>query len=90
MFALDTVIIFLVLGVVVGFFAGLLGIGGGGIMVPVLTAYFLYKNVPVDYVVHMALGTSMASIIVTSASSLYSIQLSMKSLVKTPESVKKA
>ena len=71
MFALDTVIIFLVLGVVVGFFAGLLGIGGGGIMVPVLTAYFLYKNVPVDYVVHMALGTSMASIIVTSASSLY-------------------
>ena len=71
MFALDTVIIFLVLGVVVGFFAGLLGIGGGGIMVPVLTAYFLYKNVPVDYVVHIALGTSMASIIVTSASSLY-------------------
>jgi len=73
-FALDTVIIFLILGAVVGFFAGLLGIGGGGIMVPVLTAYFLYKNVPVDYVVHLALGTSMASIIVTSASSLYAHQ----------------
>lgn len=71
MFALDTVIVFLVLGTIVGFFAGLLGIGGGGIMVPVLTAYFLYKEVPVEFVVHLALGTSMASIIVTSASSLY-------------------
>ena len=74
MFALDTVVVFLLLGCVVGFFAGLLGIGGGGIMVPVLTAYFLYKNVPVEYVVHLALGTSMASIIVTSASSLYAHQ----------------
>ncbi len=68
---LETVIIFLLLGIVVGFFSGLLGIGGGGIMVPVLTSYFLYKNVPVELVVHLALGTSMASIIVTSASSLY-------------------
>jgi len=72
--AFDTVIIFLTLGLVVGFFAGLLGIGGGAIMVPALTAFFLYKNVPVDYVVHLALGTSMASIIVTSASSLYAHQ----------------
>lgn len=68
---LETVLIFLLLGVVVGFFSGLLGIGGGGIMVPVLTSYFLYKQVPVEFVVHLALGTSMASIIVTSASSLY-------------------
>ena len=74
MLALDTVIIFLLLGVVVGFFAGLLGIGGGGIMVPVLTSFFLYKQVPVEHVVHLALGTSMASIIITSASSLYAHQ----------------
>tara|TARA_R110002049_G_scaffold13509_2_gene58527 strand:+ start:161388 stop:162188 length:801 start_codon:yes stop_codon:yes gene_type:complete len=70
----DTVVIFLLLGAVVGFFAGLLGVGGGGIMVPVLTSYFLYKNVPVEFVVHMALGTSMASIIMTSAASLYAHQ----------------
>ncbi|MFK7795488.1 MAG: sulfite exporter TauE/SafE family protein [Gammaproteobacteria bacterium] len=70
----DSVVIFLLLGGVVGFFAGLLGVGGGGIMVPVLTSYFLYKNVPVDSVVHLALGTSMASIIMTSASSLYAHQ----------------
>lgn len=74
MLALDTVIIFLSLGVVVGFFAGLLGVGGGGIMVPVLTTFFIYKNVPIESVVHLALGTSMASIIVTSASSLYAHQ----------------
>ena len=74
MFGFDSVVIFLLLGAVVGFFAGLLGVGGGGIMVPVLTSYFLYKNVPVEFVVHLALGTSMASIIMTSASSLVAHQ----------------
>lgn len=61
---------FLLLGAFVGFMAGLLGVGGGGIMVPVLTTLFLYQGVPTDDVVHLALGTSMASIIVTSISSL--------------------
>ena len=74
MVGFDSVVVFLLLGAVVGFFAGLLGVGGGGIMVPVLTAYFLYKNIPVESVVHLALGTSMASIIMTSASSLYAHQ----------------
>jgi uncharacterized membrane protein YfcA len=50
--------------------AGLLGIGGGGIMVPVLTSLFLMLGMPVEKVVHLALGTSMASIVVTSISSL--------------------
>ncbi|MDR7088146.1 sulfite exporter TauE/SafE family protein [Cellvibrio fibrivorans] len=61
---------FLLLGVFVGFMAGLLGVGGGGIMVPVLTTLFLYQGIPAENVVHLALGTSMASIIVTSISSL--------------------
>jgi uncharacterized membrane protein YfcA len=74
MIGFDSIVIFLLLGAVVGFFAGLLGVGGGGIMVPVLTSYFLYKNVPIESVVHLALGTSMASIIMTSASSLYAHQ----------------
>jgi len=60
---------FLFLGSVVGFMAGLLGIGGGGIMVPVLTSIFLLQGVSVDKVVHLALGTSMACMIVTSLSS---------------------
>ncbi len=61
---------FLLLGSFVGFMAGLFGIGGGGIMVPVLTTLFIYQGVPIEKVVHLALGTSMASIIVTSLSSM--------------------
>ncbi len=66
----EWILAFLVLGAVVGFMAGLLGIGGGGIMVPVLTSIFLAQGVPVEQVVHMALGTSMASIIMTSFASM--------------------
>ncbi len=63
--------IFLLLGSVVGFLAGLLGIGGGGIMVPVLTMLLLSVGIASEQVVHIALGTSMASIVVTSLSSLW-------------------
>ncbi|HBR98847.1 MAG TPA: hypothetical protein DD979_15950 [Gammaproteobacteria bacterium] len=62
---------YLALGGVVGFFAGLLGVGGGGIMVPMLTTFFVIQDFGGDrHTVHMALSTSMASIIVTSISSL--------------------
>lgn len=64
----------LTLGLFVGFMAGLLGIGGGGIMVPVLTGLFLAKGIAIENVVHLALGTSMASIIMTSLSSLLAHQ----------------
>ena len=53
------------LGVVVGFLAGLLGIGGGGIMVPMLTTFFLAQGFAREHVVHMALGTAMATIMLT-------------------------
>lgn len=66
----EWILAFLVLGAVVGFMAGLLGIGGGGIMVPTLTTIFLAQGVPVEQVVHMALGTSMAAIVMTSFASM--------------------
>lgn len=59
-----------VLGAVVGFFAGLLGVGGGAIMVPMLTTFFVAQGFPHDQVLHLALGTSMAGIVLTSISSL--------------------
>ncbi|GLR70369.1 sulfite exporter TauE/SafE family protein [Agaribacter marinus] len=70
MFEVDLVIYFIILGVTVGFFAGLLGVGGGGIMVPVLSFIFTYNEVTTSNVMHLALGTSMAAIIATSFSSL--------------------
>lgn len=70
MLGLEWILSFLLLGCAVGFMAGLLGIGGGGIMVPILTSIFLAQGIPVENVVHLALGTTMASIILTSISSI--------------------
>ena len=61
---------YLPLGAFVGFFAGLLGVGGGAIMVPMLTTLFVAQGFPEDKLVHLALGTSMAAIVLTSLSSL--------------------
>lgn len=63
-------LIYLLTGAIVGFFAGLLGIGGGLIIVPVLTTIFTAQNFPPDRIMHMALGTTMATIMFTSVSSL--------------------
>lgn len=60
------------LGIVVGFVAGLLGVGGGGILVPILTSMYLSANIVPSHAVHLALGTSMASIITTTFSSAFS------------------
>lgn len=61
---------YLFLGSIVGFFAGLLGIGGGLIMVPILTLIFGAQNFPPDHILHLALGTSMAAIFFSSIASL--------------------
>jgi uncharacterized membrane protein YfcA len=70
MLSVDTILLFIALGAIVGVAAGLLGIGGGGIIVPSLTTIFLTQGMPQSEVVHMALGTSMATIIVTAFASL--------------------
>jgi uncharacterized membrane protein YfcA len=53
----------------VGFFAGLLGIGGGLITVPVL--YYIFGNFGLDnsFIMHLAVGTSFSIIIPTSIAS---------------------
>jgi uncharacterized membrane protein YfcA len=56
----------------VGLMAGLLGIGGDGIMVPVLTSLFIIQGMLFEHIAHLALGTSMAAIIPSSLSSLMS------------------
>lgn len=53
-------------GLVVGFLSGLLGIGGGGVLVPVLYETFGALGVDPSIRMHMALGTSLAVIVPTS------------------------
>lgn len=62
---------YLCLGAFTGFFAGMLGIGGGLVMVPTLTLMFAAQSqFPATETLHMALGTSMATIIFTAVASL--------------------
>jgi uncharacterized membrane protein YfcA len=63
------IVVFVALGAVVGFLAGLLGIGGGMTMVPLLTLIFTREGFPLDHVVHMAVATSTATIVFTAISS---------------------
>ncbi len=58
------------LGIATGFLAGLLGIGGGMIMVPFISAILTHRGVPPGLAVKMAIATSMATIIFTSISSV--------------------
>jgi len=64
--------LYLAVGGVAGVLAGLLGIGGGLVIVPMLASVFTRQHVSHDVIVHMALGTSLASILFTSVSSMRS------------------
>jgi uncharacterized membrane protein YfcA len=57
-------------GAFVGFLAGLLGIGGGMTLVPILAALFSAQALTPDHTVHLALGTGMASVMFTSSASV--------------------
>ena len=52
--------------VIVGFMAGLFGIGGGLIMVPILFYIYSFVGIEQKFIMHLALGTSFSIIIPTS------------------------
>lgn len=58
------------LGLVTGFLAGLLGVGGGMLIGPFMTIILSALGVPADLAVKMAIATSMATIMFTSVSSV--------------------
>ena len=64
-----SLLIYLCCGAVAGILAGLLGVGGGIVIVPMLLATFPLQGIPSAFVQHLALGTSLASIVIPSISS---------------------
>ena len=65
-------IAYLLTGACVGILAGLFGVGGGVVIVPLLALVFTLQQFPEVYIIHMALGTSLATIAFTSVSSFRS------------------
>jgi uncharacterized membrane protein YfcA len=61
---------FAVIGVLAGYLAGFLGIGGGFVVVPALTLLFLRNPDTAPWAIHMAVATSLATMLVTSLSSI--------------------
>ncbi|SDI98422.1 sulfite exporter TauE/SafE family protein [Natribacillus halophilus] len=62
------IIFFSLIGVLIGMTSSLFGFGGGFIVVPILYA-FLPDTIPADYVMHTAIGTSLAVMIINSFNS---------------------
>jgi uncharacterized membrane protein YfcA len=70
--SLEIVLMYLAVGLIAGVLAGLLGVGGGVVIVPMLIFCFVKQGIQPDLIMHLALGTSLASIIFTSISSFMS------------------
>lgn len=64
--------LYLALGAFAGTLAGLFGIGGGLVIVPVLIFSFGLQDVSAEIAAHLAIGTSLATIVFTSISSIRS------------------
>lgn len=62
---------YFLLGMLAGFLAGLLGIGGGSIVVPGLVLMFQLENMPADSIMHMAAGTSLAAMVVSACVAMF-------------------
>ena len=69
---LSAIITYCCLGAFAGILAGLLGVGGGIVIVPMLVFAFGWQDFPPQYIMLLALGTSLGSIMFTSVSSALS------------------
>lgn len=69
--SLETVLILISIGVAAGILSGLFGVGGGIIIVPSLLAVYAFTHFDSPYIVHIAIATSLFTIIFTSLSSAH-------------------
>lgn len=65
-----TLLIYLIVGAVAGTVAGLFGVGGGVVIVPALVLAFVLQGMSPEVLTHMAVGTSLATIVITSINSV--------------------
>jgi len=68
---IESLILFATLGIFAGLIAGMFGVGGGIITVPVLVACFIQYGFEDAIMIHMAVGTSLGCIVFTGISSAY-------------------
>ena len=67
---MEIFLLYACLGMVAGLLAGLLGVGGGLLIVPALVAVWSASGLASDYMMQLAIGTSLATIVFTSFSSV--------------------
>jgi uncharacterized membrane protein YfcA len=66
------IIIFIFSGIFIGIAAGLFGLGGGLVIVPVVTYCLVYfSNTPFDQAIIIGISTSLASMVITGAMAAY-------------------
>lgn len=63
--------LYLCLGLVAGLISGLFGLSGGVVIVPILIFTFAAQGFSPDVLTHLAIGTSLATIVITSISSIF-------------------
>jgi uncharacterized protein len=63
--------LYLCLGIVAGLISGLFGLSGGVVIVPILIFTFAAQGFSQDVLTHLAIGTSLATIVITSISSIF-------------------
>ena len=66
----DYFVMYLITGAFAGTLSGLLGIGGGTVVVPCLMWVYAHQGLPNDMLMHIAAGTSLASMVVTTLFSM--------------------
>ena len=69
-YELTLLLMFIAVGAFAGVLAGLFGVGGGAIIVPILIFIFTLQGFDAGSLVHLAIGTSFATIVVTSCGSI--------------------
>lgn len=67
--SVEVILILFAVGILAGILAGMFGVGGGIIIVPSLISVYSYMHITSPYTVHIAIATSLFTIIFTSISS---------------------